>query len=107
MAISNTIILSTNTTLSTVPALETWASVAICFCNFDTSVTSADESITVYFVPSGGSAADLTTVIKEMIIPIGSTYVFDSKMILGTGSTIVAKGSVGSKVTTTISYMSI
>jgi hypothetical protein len=107
MSIVNTTILNTNTTLMTVPSLKTYASVAICFCNYDVSGTAADETITVYFVPSGGSVGNATMVIQSLIIPIGQTYVFDSKMILDAGATVVAIGTVGSKVTATISYMSI
>lgn len=100
-------ILNTNTEIVTIPTSKVYASVAICFCNFDISGTAADESITVYFVPNGGSPANSNMVIQSLVIPIGQTYVFDSKMILDAGEKIVAVGSVGSKVTATVSYMSI
>lgn len=107
MALANGIILNTNTTLATVPAGQTWASVAILLCNFDTSGTAADEAITIYFVPSGGSVGNQTTVAVNLPIATGETFIFDSKMILSSGATVVLVGSVGSKVSATMSYMSI
>lgn len=101
--ISNTIILNTTTDIITVPALKTYASVTLTFCN--TSIT--DEVITVYAIPSGGTAVDGTTVISSLTIAAKETFVFDNKMIMSAGDKISAVGTVGSKVTATASYMAL
>lgn len=101
--ISNTVILNTTTDIITVPALKTYASVTLTFCN--TSIT--DETITVYAIPSGGTAIDGTTILSSLIIPAKETFVFDNKMIMSSGDKISAVGVVGSKVTATASYMAL
>jgi hypothetical protein len=103
MSISNTLITTSNADILTVPALTTYASVAILFCNYG----AADETITVYAIPSGGSASNTTTIMKSFVLPSGNTYIFDTKLLLGAADKITVVGVVGGLVSATVTYLAI
>jgi hypothetical protein len=96
-------ILSTNTELLVVPALTNYASVAILLCN----VGASDETVTLYAVPSGGTAGATNTIMKNFVLPAENTYIFDTKLLLGAGDKIVAIGSTGNLATATVTYIAI
>lgn len=99
--IKNTIVLNTNTDILVVPALKTYATLGVLFCNYG----AADESVTLYAVPSGDTAQDKTTIVKSFLIPSGNTLPFDFKLILEAGDKIIAIGSAGSLVAATPTYV--
>lgn len=101
--INNTIITSSNTDIAVPGASATWAVVGITFCNFSAS----NEIITLHAIPSGGSAGDLTTVLKELTLVAKETYVWETKFLLGPNSKLSAIGTTGNIVSATVSYMSI
>jgi hypothetical protein len=74
------------------------------FCN----TTAGSVTLTVYLVPSGGSAGDSTTIVKSLTIVANDTYVFDtSKFILSNGDALRAISDTNNAVTATVSYVSI
>lgn len=101
--ISNTSIANTNTDILTVPAGESYASVAVILCNYGAS----DETINIYAVPSAGSAGNSNIIMKAFLLPSTNTYVFDTKLLMGAGDKLVAIGTTGSLVTATVTYISI
>jgi hypothetical protein len=101
--IANVAIANTNSEILSVPAGKTYASVAILLCNKGLT----DETITVYAFPTGGSAGDASTILKSFVLPAYNTWVFDTKLILGESSKVVAIGTTGGLVVATPSYMEI
>lgn len=74
------------------------------FCN----TTASAATLTVYLIPSGGSATDGTTIIKTLSVAGYDTYVFDtSKFILSNGDKVSAISGTLNAITATISYVSI
>ena len=88
MAITNTAILGSNTTIY-VSAGNT-AITTIIVCN--TGVV--DRTLTLYAVPSGGTASTTNMIVNALNVPAGDTVSFDQeKMVLSNGDFIVALGS--------------
>lgn len=81
-------------TLYTVPALTTAVCRSITLCNTDI----ADRTVTLYLVPSGGSADDARTIMKSIPIKAGQTLIDDTLRALLTGATIRGFADAGSVV---------
>ena len=80
------------------------ATTALFFMNDNATARTID----LYLVPSGGSAATTTQILKTISIDGGDTYIIiDEKIVLSTGDTIVAKASHASSIYATVSYVSI
>lgn len=85
MAITNTAILATNTTIYTSSGNNAITTVIVC----NTGV--ADRSLTLYAVPSGGSASTTNMIVNSLTVPAGDTVSFDQeKMVLSNGDFLVA-----------------
>jgi calcineurin-like phosphoesterase family protein len=72
---------------------------------FNTS-TTADQTITLYHYPSGGSATDTTTVDEKAIGP-REVYVLpkDQLVVLGNGDVFAGKSTDAATVTVTVNYI--
>ena len=111
MAISNTRFSTTALTSVYVSSGNNGITTIIA-CNTGTP-TLTDETVnastlTLYFIPSGGTATDSTTVIKNLIIPAGETVFFsDEKVILSNGDIIKATAGTGNLITLTVSSLSV
>ena len=72
------------------------------FCNTDTST----RVVTIYLYPSGGSAGDGTTIMKNLPIEAEDTFIIsgDEKLFLDTGGKFSAKADLAGKVTVTVNY---
>lgn len=89
---------ATETTIGTVPASTEWNVATIRFCNTD----STNHTVTIYNYDSGGgSAADLTTEYKELLIQAKSTFEY-GPLSLPAARRISALADVGSKVSARI-----
>jgi hypothetical protein len=72
------------------------------FCN----TSASDVTLNLYTVPTGLSVAVQTQVIKDLLIPAGETFSFDSeKLVLGTGDRVRAVASASSRLSVTVSSM--
>lgn len=99
MAIYNTPILSSNTTLATGSGNR--AITTIIVCNTDTS----DLVLNLYAVASGNSVGDGTKIVNALTIPAGDTVSFDQeKMVLTNNDSIVAYAS-GTGLSATVSTL--
>jgi hypothetical protein len=99
MAIVNTAILATNTTLYTSSGNNAITTVIIC----NTGV--ADRTLTLHAVPNGGSAGTVNMIVNTLIVPAGDTVSFDQeKMVLSNGDSLVAVGS-GTGLSATVSTL--
>lgn len=110
MAISNTSITSSNTTIYTSSGNN--AITTIIFCNTSTFVpatpTLNQSLLYVYAVPSGGSAGAGTLIVNGLPIPAGETVSFDQeKLVLANGDFLVAKTDSLSNITATISTLAV
>ncbi len=86
-------------------AAENRAVLNLLFCNDDTTA----RTITLYTIPSGGSASATTQILKAYTIPAGDTYIWtaDEKFILGPSEKIAGLCDVASKVSVNGSYYSL
>lgn len=72
-------------------------------CNTDV----ADRTLTLYAVPSGGSAGAGTMIVNTLTVPAGETVSFDQeKIVLGTGDEIYGVAS-NTGLTATISTLAV
>jgi len=82
--------------------LQEHAVTCMIFCN----TSASDVTLNLYAVPTGLSVAVQTQVIKDLLIPAGETFSFDSeKLVLGTGDRIRAVASANSQLSVTVSSM--
>jgi hypothetical protein len=103
MSIANSLLGTSETTILSVTNGQSWANVTLTFCN----TSSSDEVITVYCYPNGGSASATTTILAQLTIPALDTFIFDSKLLLGSQDKISGLGLQGSKVSVTASYLAL
>jgi hypothetical protein len=82
--------------------LQEHAVTCMIFCN----TSASDATLNLYTVPTGLSVAAQTQVIKDLLIPAGETFSFDSeKLVLGTGDRVRAVASANSRLSVTVSSM--
>ena len=102
MALYNTAILSTNTTLAS--GSGTRAITTIIVCNTDVT----DLVLNLYAVASGNSVGSGTQIVNALTIPAGDTVSFDQeKMVLGPGDEIKASSYPSTGLTATISTLAV
>ena len=100
MAITNVVLTTTGNAVVTSSGTSVVS--VMYFCNNNGSA----QTINVYAVPSGGSAAANTLIYKTVTIAAGDTFVVDmEKIVLGNGDAIVATASANSAITATASYV--
>jgi hypothetical protein len=88
MAIVNTAILATNTTIYT--SLGNNAITTVIICN----TGGTDRTLTLHAVPNGGSVSTVNMIVNALTVPAGDTVSFDQeKMVLSNGDSLVAVGS--------------
>lgn len=101
MALYNTAILSTNTTLASGSGERAITTIIVC------NTTAGDLTLTLYAVANGGSASAGTMIVNALNVPAGDTVSFDQeKMVLSTGDAIIAVGS-NTGLTATISTLAV
>lgn len=103
MPISQATVLSSNTTILTVASGQSVNVHSLIFCNVHASTT---ETLTVYAVLQGSSAANSNAIIKSIAIPAIRTLevLFDAPLALDAGDKIIAIGTTGSLITATANY---
>jgi hypothetical protein len=101
MALAQAIVGAEPTTVLSVPENAQWLVVSISLCN----TTSQRETITVCAVPAGRSADPSTTLLDDLVLVEHETRVWEHRLVLGPGDSLVAQGSFGKRVTATVSYV--
>jgi hypothetical protein len=115
MAITNATLTSTTSAIYTSTVTTSTIGNAITtmiFCNttvYDSANPTTGQSLlTVYAVPSGGSAGNSTMIVNKLPIPAGETVTFDhEKLVLGDGDKIYASTDSLSNITATISTLAV
>jgi hypothetical protein len=104
MAIQNTAVLTTPTTIYTCPGVlisdpQEHAVTCMIFCN----KSSSDVVLNLYAVPNGNTY-EQGQIVKDLTIPAGETVTMDTeKIILSTGDTVQAVASFVGRLIATIS----
>jgi len=112
MAIVNTLIGNTDTTVLTVPVGKRYAITTIMVCNTWTP-NPADEydgitNFDMHFVPNGQAKGNRNMVIRNLILPAGETFTFDSeKVILDEGDRVTFLGESPTNLSATVSYLEV
>lgn len=83
-------------------ANQEYAVTCMIFCN----TSASDVVLNLYAVPNGLSVAPQTQIIKDLTVPAGETFSFDSeKVILSTDDRIRAVASANNRLSVTVSSM--
>jgi len=114
MAIVNQRLTTTQLDILTVPAGKSYAITNIMVCNTDYSSSGLDASFDMHLIINGEPLSNAKTmVVKEMTLPVGETFTFDSeKIVLEAGDKIsfVAEPDAGSgnvNLAATVSYLEV
>ena len=104
MAITTTLVDSSNTTVYTSPGNS--AITALYLVN--SGAGAGLRSVNLYVVPSGDSPTLTNLIYQSLSIPVGDTYLIDSeRLVLDTGDTIVAQADAADEVSCIVSSMDI
>jgi hypothetical protein len=110
MAIVNANILSTDTTLVTVPAGKKYALTTIIVCNNginDGSGTN-DTKVDIHVIPDGQSKSDANRIINDLPIDSADTFTFSAeRLILEEGDTVVCVGASPTVLSATLSFLEV
>lgn len=105
MALTNTILTTSGQAIFTsnpVAPQEGHAITCMIICN----TTVSNAVVSIYAVPSGGSAGVSNQIVNALPVPAGETVSLDQeKIVLGSGDAIWAQSDVSSKLTFTLSYI--
>lgn len=110
MAIVNTTIGSTDTTIYTSSGNNAITTIIVCNTSaFNPSSPAANTSLLyMYAVPSGGTAGLANIIVNGLPVPAGETVSFDQeKMVLANGDFIVAKTDSASNLVATVSTLAV
>jgi hypothetical protein len=80
----------------------------IVFCNYtgDSVNPAISSTLTVYAIQNGDAQSEKHTIIKELLIPAGETFTFDTeKLVLSSGDIIRAFASEDNAIACTVSSM--
>lgn len=110
MAITNTSIDSTLTTIYT--SIGNNAITTVIVCNTETydpgTPTFGLTYLYLYAVPDGSSATSTQMIVNKLPIPAGETVSFDQeKMVLADGDTLVAKSENPANLVVTVSTLAV
>lgn len=111
MAIKNLQLTTTQLDFIEVPSEKSWAITNILVCN--TSLTNS-ASFDMHLIPNGDALGNkVTAVVRELELPPGETFTFDSERIVleaGDKVSFVAGPDIGSELTdlaATVSYLEV
>ena len=110
MAIVNTTITGSNTTIYTSSGNNAITTIIVCNTSaFNPASPAANQSLLyMYAVPSGGSASTSNIIVNGLPVPAGETVSFDQeKLVLADGDFIVAKTDSASNLVATVSTLAV
>jgi len=109
MAIAQAILSGTPSVLLTVPAGKTYAITTIMVCNFAAAgVPANDSQFDLHFVKDTEAVGNVNQIVKDLPVPGGETFTFDSeKIILEEGDTVQLQGQAPLNLSATVSYLEV
>ena len=112
MAIVNANILTTDTTLVTVPAGKKYALTTIIVCNngIDDGAGTNNTKVDIHVIPSGDSLGNTNLVAKTLSIAATDSYQLytgGEKLLLANGDTIQVTASAATGINSVVSFTAI
>lgn len=110
MAIANTQVALTDTTLLTVPAGKTYAITTLIVCNTATYDVSGnnDTSFDLHFVKSGQAKGAQNQICNNITVQGADTFTFDTeKVVIEAGDSIVIVSQAPANLSATVSYLEV
>lgn len=114
MAIVNERLTTTQLDILEVPAGKSYAITNVLVCNTDYSNSGLDASFDMHLIVNGEALNNAKTmVVKELILPVGETFTFDSERIVleeGDKLSFVAQPDAGAgntNLAATVSYLEV
>lgn len=110
MAISNSAIGPTNTTIYTSSGNNAITTIIVCnSVVFDPANPTANESkLYMWAVPSGQGVTDLNLIVNGLPVPAGETVSFDQeKMVLANGDRLIARSDSPANLVVTVSTLAV
>ena len=110
MAIANTQVQLTDTTLLTVPAGKTYAITTLIVCNtatYDVSDNN-DTSFDLHFVKSGQAKGAQNQICNNITVQGADTFTFDTeKVVIEAGDSVVIVSQAPANLSATVSYLEV
>lgn len=110
MAISNAAILTTDTTLLTVPSSKKYAITTILICNtgIDDGTGINDTTFDMHVIPDGQSKSTTNLVLNDVSVSASDTFTFNvERIIMEEGDRVVVVGTSPTNLSATISYLEV
>jgi len=110
MAIVNTTIGATDTTILTVPAGKKFAVTTILVCNTSTNDGSGigDTSFDMHVVVNGDAKGSDNQVLNDLDVPSADTFTFNvERLVLEEGDRIIMVGAPPTNLSVTLSYLEV
>lgn len=110
MAIANAALLTTDTTLLTVPSGKKYAVTTILVCNTatDDGTGTNDSSFDMHVIPDGQSKSDTNLVLNNLEVSAADTFTFNvERIILEQNDRVVLVGQTPTNLSATISYLEV
>lgn len=116
MAIVNQRLTTTQLDILEVPVGKSYAITNIMVCNTNSNSSGLDADFDMHLIPDADSLGAKNMVVKQMTLPVGETFTFDSeKIVLGEGDKLsfVARPNNGggdagnTNLSATVSYLEV
>jgi hypothetical protein len=112
MAIEQSIIQTTDTTLLTVPAGKRYAITTILVCNTynpaAVDAASNDTEFDLHLVKNGQARSNTNMIVRSLNLPAGETFTFDSeKIVLEAGDRVIFLGQAPTNLSATVSWLEV
>ena len=110
MAIVNAAVLTTDTTLLTVPAGKKYALTTLLVCNTgqDDGTGSNDTKVDVHVIPNGSTKSTTNLILRDLDIAAADTFTFSAeRLILEAGDRVMLVGAAPTNLSATLSYLEV
>ena len=110
MAIANSLIGTTNTTILTVPAGKQYAITTLMVCNngnYDSGGAN-DCAFDLHILTDGQTVSNSNIVVNNLSVAGADTFTFDTeKIILDENDSVVLAAQIANRLTATLSYLEV
>lgn len=110
MAIVNAAILTTDTTLLTVPSGKKFALTTLLVCNtgLDDGTGGNDTKVDVHIIPDGSVKSTDNLILNDLQIGAADTFTFSAeRLILEAGDRVMLIGQAPTNLSATLSYLEV
>jgi len=110
MAIANVAVLTTDSTILTVPSSKKYAITTILVCNTATDDGTGvnDTSFDMHVIPSGQSKSNTNLILNNLNVTASDTFTFNvERLILEENDSVVLVGVSPTNLSATISYLEV